>query len=144
MNANHFLCIHRDQLRVLISQHVYRTRLQHNACIANTSSGISLHPAEVQYNSVCHVTDVCSLKKCAHAGGYSWQTPCPLFLSHTTHAGLEPHSALPTAMSAVFGIQSQMLPKALRGRTHGLASSVVSNVHCAGRMTAATAVLTTC
>eukprot|EP00878_Enallax_costatus_P005253 GHUV01005520.1.p1 GENE.GHUV01005520.1~~GHUV01005520.1.p1 ORF type:complete len:330 (+),score=53.00 GHUV01005520.1:324-1313(+) len=42
--------------------------------------------------------------------------------------GLEPHSALPTAIPTVFGLQSDMLPEALRGRTHGLASSVCFQV----------------
>ncbi|GBF96718.1 diacylglycerol acyltransferase type 2 [Raphidocelis subcapitata] len=37
---------------------------------------------------------------------------------------LEPHSALPTAIPAAFGERSVLLPPALRGRTHGLVSSV--------------------
>ncbi|WIA15065.1 hypothetical protein OEZ85_001763 [Tetradesmus obliquus] len=38
--------------------------------------------------------------------------------------GLEPHSALPTAMPSTFSLQSTLLPDGLRGRTHGLASSI--------------------
>lgn len=40
-------------------------------------------------------------------------------------AGLEPHSSLPVAVPAVFGSESPLLPAALRGNCHGLASSVV-------------------
>jgi hypothetical protein len=39
-------------------------------------------------------------------------------------AALEPHSALPTAIPAAFGTRSVLLPASLRGRTHGLVSSV--------------------
>nr|QBG05558.1 diacylglycerol acyltransferase [Chromochloris zofingiensis] len=38
--------------------------------------------------------------------------------------GLEPHSSLPVAVPAVFGSESPLLPAALRGNCHGLASSV--------------------
>lgn len=41
-------------------------------------------------------------------------------------AGLEPHSALPTALPAAFGLAGNVLPEGLRHRTHGLASSIVS------------------
>lgn len=41
---------------------------------------------------------------------------------------LEPHSALPTAIPVAFGMRSQLLPEALRGRTHGLVSSVCFKV----------------
>jgi hypothetical protein len=42
------------------------------------------------------------------------------------YPGLEPHSALPTAMPTCFGLPCRVLPEGLRGRTHGLASSIVS------------------
>ncbi|GLI69597.1 hypothetical protein VaNZ11_014259 [Volvox africanus] len=42
--------------------------------------------------------------------------------------GFCPHSALPVALPAAFATNSQLLPKALRGRTHGLASSVCFQV----------------
>lgn len=38
--------------------------------------------------------------------------------------GFEPHSALPLALPVAFATCSQLLPKELRGRTHGLASSI--------------------
>jgi len=38
--------------------------------------------------------------------------------------GLEPHSALPIAIPMVFATASPLLPKALRGTVHGMASSV--------------------
>eukprot|EP00882_Tetradesmus_deserticola_P003021 GHRQ01003207.1.p1 GENE.GHRQ01003207.1~~GHRQ01003207.1.p1 ORF type:complete len:330 (+),score=99.67 GHRQ01003207.1:30-1019(+) len=38
--------------------------------------------------------------------------------------GLEPHSAMPSAMPASFSLQSTLLPDGLRGRTYGLASSI--------------------
>lgn len=48
------------------------------------------------------------------------------FDRHTPYVvGLEPHSALPTAMPACFGIPGTVLPDGLRGRTYGLASSIV-------------------
>lgn len=40
--------------------------------------------------------------------------------------GLEPHSALPSALPAAFGLPGDVLPEGLRHRTHGLASSIVS------------------
>ncbi|EFJ41256.1 hypothetical protein VOLCADRAFT_77655 [Volvox carteri f. nagariensis] len=42
--------------------------------------------------------------------------------------GFCPHSALPVALPTVFSTNSPLLPKALRGRTHGLASSVCFQV----------------
>lgn len=51
------------------------------------------------------------------------------FKSDTPYVvGLEPHSALPTAMPSVFGTSSTMLPEGLRHRTHGLASSACFRV----------------
>jgi hypothetical protein len=43
-------------------------------------------------------------------------------------AALEPHSALPTAIPVAFGVRSELLPPAIRGRTHGLVSSVCFKV----------------
>lgn len=40
----------------------------------------------------------------------------------------EPHSALPLGLPLVFATDSPLLPKTLRGRTHGLASSVCFQV----------------
>jgi hypothetical protein len=40
-------------------------------------------------------------------------------------AGLEPHSALPTALPTAFGLAGDVLPEGLRHRTHGLASTIV-------------------
>jgi hypothetical protein len=97
--------------------------------------GVPPPPPCLQYR---HQPHTCNMAPSPTCGCGPPPPPPPTHTPHThtpppppTHTppppslGLEPHSALPTALPACFGIPGTVLPEGLRGRTYGLASSVV-------------------